>query len=153
MQYPATYYCAPAMLLGQTEAAWQAMKINDTAITTAPSCHFNQGLTYWFDGGARWALPYYMTAPATWNLLDAVCGLVPDARDATLTVSPKMNGRIPVFTQDAWFTVEADARTVRFIPFRSLNPRSYQAVIVDGVRHEISGGFDPGFQTLELPRV
>lgn len=153
MQYPATYYCAPAMLLGQTEAAWQAMKINDTAITTAPSCHFNQGLTYWFDGGARWALPYYMTAPATWNLLDAVCGLVPDARDATLTVSPKMNGRIPVFTQDSWFTVEADARTVRFIPFRSLNPRSYQAVIVDGIRHEISGGFDPGFQTLELPRV
>ena len=152
MQYPATYYCAPAMLLGKAEEALRAMEINDNVIMKAPSNHFIQGLTYHMDGGARWALPYYMTSPSTWNLLEAAAGLVPDLRDNTLAVSPKITGRIPVFTQNAWFMLEADENEVRFTPFKQMKPQAYAAVIVDGVRHEIEGGFDPGVQELKLKR-
>lgn len=152
MQYPAAYYCAPAMLLGKAEEAMRAMEINDQVILKAPSNHFIQGLTYHMDGGPRWALPYYMTSPATWNLLDAIAGLTPDLRDNTLAVSPKMKGRIPVFTQDAWFMLEADEESVKFTPFRSVKPHAYAAVILDGVKHEIEGGFDPGAAALKLRR-
>lgn len=152
MQYPAAYYCAPAMLLGCADEAWKAMEINDRAICTAPSNHFIQGLTYNFDGGPRWALPYYMTAPATWTLLDAVAGLVPDLRDNTLTVSPKMQGKIPVFTQDAWFMLDVTESEIAFIPFRSEHAHAYSAVILDGVRYDVDGGFDPGLQAIRFPR-
>ena len=140
------------MLLGKAEEALRAMEINDRVIMTAPSNHFIQGLTYHMDGGARWALPYYMTSPSTWNLLEAAAGLTPDLRDNTLSVSPKIGGKIPVFTQDAWFMVEADENEVRFAPFRQVEPQAYAAVIVDGVRHEIEGGFDPGVQSLVVRR-
>jgi len=152
MQYPAAYYCSPAMFIGCAQEAWKAMEINDRVLTTAPSNHFIQGLTYNFDGGPRWALPYYMTAPATWNMLEAIAGFVPDMRDNTIAVSPKMKGKIPVFTQDAWFMVESDDTSVRFTPFRDIGSHSFDAVIVDGVRHVIDGGFNPGKDTLCMPR-
>ncbi len=150
MQYPAAYYCSPAMLLGCSEEAWRAMEINDRAILTAPSNHFIQGLTYNFDGGPRWALPYYMTAPATWNLLDAAAGIVPDMRDNTLTIAPNMHGKIPVFTQDSWFMVEAKDNCVTFTPFRSLRNHAFDAVIIGGKRYEAEGGFDPGIQKISI---
>ena len=152
MQYPAAYYCSPAMLLGCADEAWRAMEINDKVILTAPSNHFIQGLTYNFDGGPRWALPYYMTAPATWNMLEAVAGFVPDMRDKTIAVSPKMQGKIPVFTQDAWFMVEAGEDYVEFSPVKSIRACRFDAVIVDGKRIDVDGGFDPGIQNVRLAR-
>ena len=150
MQYPAAYYCAPAAYLGLDKEAWEAMRINDETILTPPSNHFIQGLTYWFDGGPRWALPYYMTAPATWNLLDAFSGLVCDLRDQTLSVDPHISGKIPVFTQDAWFYVEKADGFVRFDPIRSLKPCVFKKVVVNGNEHLFTPGFDPGQQTLSI---
>jgi hypothetical protein len=121
-------------------------------LTTAPSNHFIQGLTYYFAGGARHALPYYMTAPATWTMLDAIAGMVPDLRDNTLTIAPKMKGKIPVFTHEAWFMVEATDTSVTLTPFRRFVPHAFDAVIVDGVRHTVDGGFDPGEHTIRFDR-
>lgn len=148
MQYPSAYYCAPAMLLGCVEEAWKAMEINDRVLTTAPSNHFIQGLTYNFDGGPRWALPYYMTAPASWTVLDAIAGVVPDLRDNTLHVSPQMEGRIPVFTKDSWFMLEVSKEKINFIPIHSKHPCAFDAVIIDGKHCDVEGGFDPGLQTM-----
>ncbi|MBE5765675.1 MAG: hypothetical protein E7335_00660 [Clostridiales bacterium] len=150
MQYPAAYYCAPTAYLGLADEAFAAMKTNDDIVLTAPSNHFIQGLTYWFDGGPRWALPYYMTAPATWNFLDSLSGLICDKRTGTLTVSPKIKGKIPVFTQDSWFTLEVEDDFIRFNPVKAQAKAEFTTVIVNGVKHEYRPGFNPGEQMLTI---
>ena len=152
MQYPAAYYCAPAMLLGCADEAWRAMELNDRVITASPSNHFIQGLTYWMDGAARWALPYYMTSVATWNLLEAMAGVIPDLRDNTLSISPAIPGKIPVFTQDSWFMLESDEHALHLTPLRSIRPHSFETLVIDGKPRQIPCGFDPGRQSVSFTR-
>ena len=62
------------------------------------STHFDQGLTYKYTG-ERHGLPCYMTAPASWNMLEALSGVRADRLRGALELDPYRTDalRIPVF--------------------------------------------------------
>lgn len=166
-QYPTAYLASAALYAGNTHAADRVLETTETVITN-PECsnHYNQALTYAFNG-ERAGLPYYMTAPSTWNMLDAAVGLRVDREQGTLALAPTGEGvlKIPVFLPDAWFWVErsAEGNTLAVKPIRSVGNCPIKKLTVAGTWHTdigevaygdgatvVSACFDPGKDTLVL---
>ena len=133
-QYPLAYLASPAMYCGNSSVAAAVEEITDKVITN-PLCstRYSQALTYRFDG-RRHGLPYYMTAPASWNLLEACAGLKADLGSGTLRLSPKGEGRIklPVFLTNAWFYVEKDETSFTLTPLREIASYAFRTIEIEG---------------------
>lgn len=148
MQYPLAYLASAALYAGNTEAAWKTAEITEKVITQpGVSTHFTQALTYGYDG-KRHGLPYYMTAPASWNMLEALVGLSADVHAGVLRLAPVGEGKIdlPVFLPGAWFRVEENAEktTLSLIPVRSCGTCSFKELRLGGnwTTEGVSGTFD-----------
>jgi len=77
-QYPMAYLASAGLYCKNADAAWRIAKKTDEIITQpGVSTRYDQALAYNYDG-KREGLPYYMTAPASWNMLEALAGLVAD---------------------------------------------------------------------------
>ena len=136
-------------------------------VITNPDCstHFNQALTYKYDG-TRFGLPYYMTAPASWNVLEAIVGLRADIGKGILSFKPtgECEMKIPVFLPDAWFLLErsADGRNLTLSPLKSIRSCTVTSLSiygkwdVDNLDSKYEDGYtifavryDPGKDTLK----
>ncbi len=170
MQYPMAYLASPALFGGASEAAWRFAEVNDRVLEQ-PGCsnHFDQALTYGFDG-SRHGLPYYMTAPASWNMLEALSGLTADLGCGTLALAPYLDKgyRLPVFLTGCAFELicSASGGELRLEPIRSARPNSFTCLRVagkwsvegvcgrfDGCGTEFDIDFDPGRSALLLRRA
>lgn len=135
-QYPAAYLASASLYAGNIDAAKRVLETTETIITN-PVCsnHYNQALTYSYNGD-RSGLPYYMTAPSTWNILEAAVRLRVDREAGTLALSPVGYGalKIPVFLPDAWFWVEcsADDTVLTLTPIKSVGDCPMVKLTVDG---------------------
>ena len=162
MQYAVAYLGAAALYGGQAGPAWRLMAVNDKVLTTPPSSHFIQGLTYESDGAHLTSLPYYMTAPASWSFLEALAGLVFDAAAGYLGLAPAEGAaRLPVFTTSSWFTMIRNEDRLILQPVRSLKACAIRTVAIAG-RWQMAGragrfekgrtlfavDFDPGLTEL-----
>ncbi len=167
-QYPMAYLASAALYADNPEVAWRVASTTERVITSNRSNHFNQALTYSFDG-ERHGLPYYMTAPASWNMLEALVGLRADLPQKTLTLSPKINAheetKLPVFLSGAWFSVSvaSNGGSMTLNPIRSISDSTFTAIKIrgawtcDGVKTAYDGSytslslsFDPGKDSLTL---
>lgn len=68
---------------------------------------WNESLVYWAPDGHRFAFPYYMTSPTTWNVWFALSGASVDVPDHTLYLSPRLPTpltelHMPVFFPRFW---------------------------------------------------
>lgn len=180
MQYPIAYYGATALMTGNSDIAWEFLKLQDDIITRPPSTHYNQALTYKTDG-KPWGLPYYMTATVSWLFLDAIAGAVPDVSKQTLHLNPQMlpgeqTLKTPVFLTTSWFMVDYMKQSgelkLSIKPLRQFSPfpitklifslpAGFAAVDVffNGMkadcantdnRLEIPVSFDPGKDSIEI---
>lgn len=130
MQYPMAYFAGAAAMLGLDDVAWDFAALQDRIITRPPSTRYIQILTYHPDGNP-WGLPYYMTATASWLLLDALAGVVPDVDRSRLQLgtsylwSPAAR-TTPVFLSSSWMHLEATRAgrqySLRITPLRSFAP-------------------------------
>jgi hypothetical protein len=124
-QYPLAYLASPAIYCGNLTAGWRTVHATECAIMQgARSNHFDQALTYGYDG-SRSGLPYYMTAPASWNVLEALAGLRADRSTGELMLSPQGEGalQLPVFLPQAWFCISRSVGGDR-LELRALRSRS-----------------------------
>ena len=169
-QYPLAYLASPAIYCGNLDAAVKVAEITERVITQeGVSNHFNQALTYSYHG-KRYGLPYYMTAPASWNILEALAGLRADLGNELLSLAPYGNNalRLPVFLPNAWFDIirAEDGNTLSLVPIKSLSPCSFRTVILkgawnlNGIPGTLENGntvfhihFDPGLQTLNFTKT
>ena len=136
LQYPLAYHVAPSFYVNDEETGWEVAKRTEMLITQpGVSNHFNQPLTVNFDG-TRFGLPYYMTAPATWNALEAYSGLVADVFKESLKLSPKGKGKlkIPVFLTNAWFEIQRndEENEMKLVPLKSFKPCKFKNLTVSG---------------------
>jgi len=140
MQYPVAYLAAAALYVGDWDSAWRFIEVNDRVLTTPPSTHFIQGLTYNFDGTHTGSLPYYMTAPVTWMFLEALSGLVAHLPKSRLRLSPCMPHveyrlKIPVFTTTSWMLIEYEygGKEIQLTlkPLKKLSPFSVKQLEVN----------------------
>jgi len=68
---------------------------------------WNESLVYWSPDGHRFAFPYYMTSPTTWNVWFALSGASLDVPGHTLYLSPRLPTpltelHMPVFFPRFW---------------------------------------------------
>ncbi len=68
---------------------------------------WNESLVYWAPDGHRFAFPYYMTSPTTWNVWFALSGASLDVPGHTLFLSPRLPTpmtelHMPVFLPRFW---------------------------------------------------
>ncbi len=170
IQYPLAYLASPAIYSGNLEAAWHLALMTDKIITRPGiSTRFNQALTYLYDG-TRFGLPYYMTAPASWNMLEALAGLVCDRNAGYIKISPgEVSGiRLPVFLTNVWFEIvgSENGEEIQLVPVYSKKSRKFHTLcitgkwFIDGVNSTYSNGattfsfpYDPGQQNIILKRV
>jgi uncharacterized protein (DUF608 family) len=170
MQYPLAYLASAALYAGNAEAAWKTAKITEKVLTQpGVSTHFTQALTYSFEG-KRAGLPYYMTAPASWNMLEAMVGLSADVHAGVLRLAPVTDGKtdLPVFLPGAWFRVMENAEKTELCltPVRSLTECRFTELrlsghwIADGISGSFDGtdtvfrfAFDPGKEALSFQKV
>lgn len=134
IQYPLAYHVSPAFYVRDEETGWKMAEKTETLITQpGVSDHFNQPLTFNFDG-TRFGLPYYMTAPASWNALEAYVGLVADVYEGTLKLSPNGKGKltVPVFLPYAWFEVQRteNENKIKLVPVKSIKPCGFKKLVV-----------------------
>ena len=167
-QYPLAYLASAALFANKPDVAWRVASTTEKVITSNGSNHFNQALTYSFDG-KRYGLPYYMTATASWNMLEALVGLRVDLPRKTLTLSPTVNDgedfKMPVFLSGAWFyvTIPSDRSSITLSPKKSINDYRFSTIKIrgdwqvegveathDGEYTTVHVGFDPGKDTLTL---
>ncbi|MBQ7922844.1 MAG: hypothetical protein IJ325_09775 [Clostridia bacterium] len=170
IQYPLSYLAAPAFYAGNTASGWKVTETTEKVITGPCSTHFTQGLTYSYTG-ERHGLPYYMTAPASWTVLESLVGLRADLAEGVLTLAPLTEDNkkfsVPVFLPYAWFscTVSEDGSTMQLTPIRSLNTCSFNRLKIkghwsmDGAVCTYADGytvaemaFDPGTDTVCLTK-
>lgn len=137
IQYPLAYYGAIALFNGDSRLAWEFLELQDRMVTTAPSCRYNEVLTYRSKGEAR-GLPYYMTAPAVWAMLDGLSGVWVDRQRQMLGLAPRRlpdtkKLRIPVFLPAAWFMLEVapDGACWELTPVKSMEDFVVRELIVD----------------------
>lgn len=136
LQYPLAYLVAPAFYVNDEETGWEVAERTEMLINKpGVSNHFNQSLTINFDG-TRLGLPYYMTAPATWNALEAYSGLVADVFNGNLKISPKGKGKLknPLFLTNAWFEIQRnnEESEIKLVPLKSFKPCKFKKLIVSG---------------------
>ena len=110
-----------------------------------------------------------MTAPASWNMLEALAGLSADVAGGTMTLAPvREDGcaySMPIFLTYAWFMAEipADGSTLTLTPVKSSGDCCFSKLKIkgswtceDAETEEIDGytvivkDFDPGKVTLKL---
>ncbi len=170
LQYPMAYLISPALYAGNPESAWKVAETTERIITGPNSNHYNQSLTYSFNG-ERYGLPYYMTAPSTWNMLEALAGLRADLPERTLTLSPMREEnqayRMPVFLTKAWFEMEvsADGSKLTLQPIKSVDSCEFDTIRIYGTwkgdqeKTEYVNGYtvihtdyDPGKDTMILKK-
>jgi len=165
MQYPMAYLASPALFGGNPDAAWRLATVTERAITESDfSNHFNQALTYMIDG-YRYGLPYYMTAPASWNMLEALAGVKVDVSAGKLSLAPveTKNIRIPVFLTGSWFEIIGTENELQLCPVKSVKGVCFRTLRVggswsmDGVDAVYEDGmtifdvqYDPGKEKLVL---
>jgi hypothetical protein len=166
LQYSLAYLASAALYAGNDASAWRVISTTEKVITN-PDCstHFNQALTYKYDG-TRFGLPYYMTAPASWNVLEAIVGLRADIGKGILSFKPtgECEMKIPVFLPDAWFLLErsADGRNLTLSPLKSIRSCTVTSLSiygkwdVDNLDSKYEDGYtifavryDPGKDTLK----
>lgn len=82
VQYDEQYYACPAIRLGYYEDGIEVYK----CVASLPD-PWNIGLTYFTDGKFM-GLSYYMTNPASYSLIEALSGFLPDAVRGVLHLSP-----------------------------------------------------------------
>jgi len=170
MQYPMAYLASPALYAGNTAAAWRLASVTDKVITQPGiSTHFNQGLTYSYNGKRR-GLPYYMTAPASWNMLEALAGLKADLGKGELFLAPyEIPGcKIPVFITGCGFELigSDDGNSLTLSPCYSERENKFKKLTLPGKWHtdkaeaEFDGAntvfafsFDPGCENIVLHRI
>jgi len=167
LQYPMAYLASASLYGGNAETAWRTAEITERVISRpGVSTHFDQGLTYRYTG-ERHGLPYYMTAPASWNMLEALSGVRADRLSGTLALDPyRTDGlRIPVFLTGCAFelTTSADGAEWTLSPLYSNGEVRFRSLTVpgrmnfkgkpgeyDGERTVFLGEFDPGLETIVL---
>jgi len=180
MQYPVAYYGAAALYTGNTDLAWEFLRNQDALVTTPPSTHFNQTLTY-DSNGSPGGLPYYMTAPVSWLFLDGITGVVLDVAGKSLRLAPcwtpdSGDWRVPIFTATSWFMLECREAAGRVMvslrPLKQIQPFGVTrlslslpipmdpasvivngksaSVKVAGAAIELAVSFDPGVDVIEL---
>ncbi len=137
LQYPLAFYGAIALFNGDAKLAWEFLALQDRMVTTAPSCRYNEVLTYRSKGEAR-GLPYYMTAPAVWAMLDGVSGVVADRKRQRLGLAPRRlpdtkELRLPVFLAAAWFMLEVaqDGACWELKPVKSMEDFVARELMID----------------------
>ena len=167
-QYPMAYLASAALFASNPDVAWKLAGTTERVITSNGSNHFNQALTYGFDG-KRFGLPYYMTATASWNMLEALVGLRVSLPEKTLTLAPTLSSgeafKMPVFLTGAWFSVSvsADGSNITLNPIKSISDSTFTTVKIrgawkvegikstyDGEYTSIAASFDPGKDSLTL---
>ncbi len=158
MQYPMAYLASAALYGGDTDTAWRFAEINDRVINRpGVSTHFDQGLTYMIDD-SRHGLPYYMTAPASWNMLEALAGLCADRASKVLRLSPSaINGiRLPVFLTGCGFEIitynDGDEIVMRLEPLYSFADCGFERLMIAGKWQcdETEGSFDGGYTSFDI---
>lgn len=166
-QYPLAYLASPALYCGNAAAAKKLFETTERVVDRpGVSTRYNQALTYGYYG-QRHGLPYYMTAPASWNVLEALTGLSADVSKGRLRLSAVGRGscRLPVFLPGAWFMLEqnADETELTLTPLRSIKATRFTELTLagawraDGTEAETAAGgsvfrfpFDPGKETLRF---
>ena len=136
-QYPFAYLASVALYSDNSAPAWRFAEICEKVITQPGiSTHFDQALTYRFDG-SRFGLPYYMTAPASWNMLEALTGLVVDCAKGKIELSLKSRGRerLPVFLPYTWFEIMRNGAETEIVlsPIKAVRPYTFNTIILDGI--------------------
>ncbi len=136
-QYPFAYLASVALYSDNPAPAWRFAEICEKVITQpGVSTHFDQALTYRFDG-SRFGLPYYMTAPASWNMLEALTGLVVDCAKGEIELSLKSRGRerLPVFLPHTWFEIVRNGAEseLSLVPVKAVKPYKFNTVTLDGI--------------------
>ncbi|MCR5264119.1 MAG: hypothetical protein K6D94_09615 [Clostridiales bacterium] len=156
MQYPMAYLASASLYAGNAEAAWRFAEINDRVLTQpGVSTHFDQGLTYMIDG-KRHGLPYYMTAPASWNMLEALSGVYDDAASGVLKLAPYTPGglRLPVFLTGCGFEIVTDEEgsEMRLEPVYSVADHPVKRLMIAGKwGSDIStGSYDGGYTVFDV---
>lgn len=153
MQYPVAYLGAAALYAGKSKAAWDMMQVNDKVLTTAPSTHFIQGLTYEYDGMHIWSLPYYMTAPVTWFLLEATVGLIFDVSKRLLSLSPtEEQMSVPVFTTTSWFYLSKNENELHLKPVKCISECEINTISIMGnwKLDGANGRYENGYSTFDV---
>ena len=155
MQYPMAYLASASVYAGNPDTAWKFAEINDRVITQPGiSTHFDQGLTYMIDG-SRHGLPYYMTAPASWNMLEALAGVFADADAGILKLAPysSVSLRLPVFLTGCAFEIliSEDGNEMRLEPIYSLSECSFKKIIIAGnwKSDDACGSFDGNYSVFD----
>ena len=170
MQYPLAYLASASLYGGNPRSAWRLAEVTERVITQpGVSTHFDQGLTYAFSG-KRHGLPYYMTSPASWNMLEALAGLKADLGSGILSLSPYISQkyRIPVFLTGCCFEMicSDSGDELCLEPVYSMKENRFTKLIVAGKwtadgksgvyndkNTEIDCIFDPGKDRIVLKRV
>ena len=167
-QYPMAYLASAALYADDSASAWKTAETTERVITGSHSNHFNQALTYSYSG-ERYGLPYYMTAPSSWNMLEALVGLSADLPRGEMTLAlHKAEGikcAVPIFLTYAWFWAEmpADGSTLTLKPIKSIGDCHFRTLKIHGrwrvadteVKEigdytVINKSFDPGKMSLHL---
>ncbi len=82
VQYDEQYYACPAIRLGHYKDGMEVYR----RVASLPD-PWNIGLTYFTDGKFM-GLPYYMTNPASFSLIEAFSGFLPDVLRGVIHLSP-----------------------------------------------------------------
>lgn len=154
MQYPMAYLAAPALFGGNPEAAWRLASVTERTITGSEfTNHFDQALTYMIDG-ERHGLPYYMTAPASWNMLEALAGLTVDVSTGEMSLAPVelKNARIPVFLTGSWFEIIVTENKMELCPVKAEKETSFRRLRVKGcwTMEEAEAVYENGMSTFNV---
>ena len=136
-QYPMAYLASASLYGGHAASAWRVAEITEKVITQpGVSTHFDQALTYSYHG-KRFGLPYYMTAPASWNMLEALVGLKVDCGKGSIALSVVQEGaqRLPVFLPYSWFEVaqSADGTCLTLLPVKAVKPYRFRTITLAGL--------------------
>ncbi len=109
VQYDEEYYGCPAMRNGFFEDGLEVYR----RVASLPQ-PWNIGLTYFTDGKFM-GLPYYMTNPASFALIEAYSGFFPDALRGKLHLSPVCEfEKLPLYTSvlEGTMTAKGDEMTL-----------------------------------------